>query len=132
MQAVEDRLIDLGNEYGKQGVGFVAVMPNDVERYPADAPDKMAERVVEKGYPFPYLFDENQDVARAYGAVCTPDLYVFDGDLALAYHGRIDDNWKNPGEVTRHEMRAALDALVAGEPLPEEQFPCMGCSIKWK
>ena len=130
--AVEDRLVELGRSFIPQGVAFVAIMPNDVERYPDDAPDKMKQRSDEKGYPFPYLYDESQATARAYGAVCTPDIYVFDADLELAYHGRIDDNWKEPAAVTKRELAAAIEAIVGGEKPSQEQNPTIGCSIKWK
>ena len=130
--AVEDRLLDLGRDFVPRGIGFVAVMSNDAARYPADGPAKMAERVAEKAYPFPYLYDESQDVARAYGAVCTPDIFVFDRNLALAYHGRIDDSWKDASAATQHEMRDALDAIAEGRAPKTEQWPSMGCSLKWK
>ena len=130
--AVEDRLVELGRSFIPPGVAFVAIMPNDVERYPDDAPDKMKQRSDEKGYPFPYLYDESQATARAYGAVCTPDIYVFDADLELAYHGRIDDNWKEPAAVTKRELAAAIEAIVGGEKPSQEQNPTIGCSIKWK
>ncbi len=126
--AIEARLVELANDYASKGVGFVAIMSNDVARYPADGPDKMRE----KGYPFPYLYDESQEVAKAYGAVCTPDLFVFDSGLQLAYHGRLDDSWKDPAAVTRRDLRLALDSLLAGESPSAEQIPSMGCSIKWK
>lgn len=126
--AIESRLVELANDYDARGIGFVAIMSNDVARYPDDAPDKMAD----KGYPFSYLYDESQEVAKAYGAVCTPDLFVFDGSLQLAYHGRLDDNWKDPTAVTQRDLSLALDALLAGQPPAAQQIPSMGCSIKWK
>lgn len=132
VQAVEQRLIDLALQFQPLGVSFVAIMPNDVGRYPDDAPDKMKERAEAYGYPFPYLYDEDQAVARAYGAVCTPDIYAFDAERRLAYHGRIDDNWKEPALVSRHELADALEALVEGRRPVDKQFPSMGCSIKWK
>jgi len=130
--AIEDRLIELGRSFIPRGIEFVAIMPNDVEHYPDDAPDKMKERSDEKGYPFPYLYDESQATARAYGAVCTPDIYVFDAGLELAYHGQIDDNWKEPAAVTKRELAGALEAIAAGKKPSEEQNPTIGCSIKWK
>lgn len=131
-QAVEGRLIRLGREFGERRVAFFAIMPNDVSRYPDDHPNRMRERAEAKGYPFPYLYDESQDVARAYGAVCTPDIFVFDADRTLRYHGRVDDNWRNPDAATSHELRDALEAIVEGRAPSTEQIPSMGCSIKWK
>ena len=131
-RAVEGRLIELGREFGERGIAFFAIMPNDVSRYPDDHPDRMRERAAAKGYPFPYLYDEGQDVARAYGAVCTPDIFVFDSDRALRYHGRVDDNWRNESAVTRQELREALEAIVDRRAPSAEQLPSMGCSIKWK
>jgi len=132
VKAVEDRLIDLNRAYSPKGVQFVGICSNDAVTYPDDAFDKLAERWREKGYGFPYLYDEGQDAARAFGAVCTPDIFVFDGDRRLAYRGRIDDSWKDPGKVTRRELAEALDALLAGRAPSAEQKPSLGCSIKWR
>ena len=132
VQAVEDRLIALGREYIPREVAFFAVMSNDVRRYPDDHPDRMRERARKRGYPFPYLYDESQEVARAYGAVCTPDLFAFDDQKKLRYHGRIDDNWKDATAVTKQELRDAVEALLAGRQPSGQQIPSMGCSIKWK
>jgi peroxiredoxin len=132
VQAVEDRYVALAREYGPRGVQLVGICSNDPTDYPDDRPDKLLARWRAKGYGFPYLVDETQDVARAFGAVCTPDIYVFDRDRRLAYHGRIDDNWQNPAKVTRRELASALDALVAGKAAPPEQIASIGCSIKWK
>jgi peroxiredoxin len=132
VQAVENRLIALGRELGPKGASFFAIMPNDVRRYPDDHPDRLRERAEGKGYPFPYLYDESQEVARAYGAVCTPDIFVFGPDRKLAYHGRIDDSWKNEAAVTRHELRDAIQAVLDGRAPSPDQIPSMGCSIKWK
>jgi peroxiredoxin len=132
VKAVEDRLIRLAREFEPRGVQFVAVCANDAENYPDDAFDKLAARWRERGYGFPYLHDEAQDVARAFGAVCTPDIFVFDRDRRLAYRGRIDDSWKDESRVTRRELADALDALVAGKQPSREQRPSMGCSIKWR
>jgi peroxiredoxin len=132
VQAVEDRIVSLQREYASRGVQLVGVCSNDPTDYPDDHPTRLLARWREKGYGFPYLVDETQDVARSFGAVCTPDLYVFDRERRLAYHGRIDDNWKEPGKVTRRELAAALDALLAGRrPAPEQQHS-LGCSIKWR
>lgn len=132
VKAVEDRLIRLRRDYGGRGVQFVGVCSNDAVTYPDDAFDKLAARWREKEYGFPYLYDEEQEVARAFGAVCTPDIFVYDRDRRLAYRGRIDDSWKDEAKVTRRELAAALDALVSGDRPVVEQRPSMGCSIKWR
>ena len=130
-KAVEDRLIALGNDY-KGKTDFVLISSNEIENYPDDAPEKMAERHSEKNYPFPYLFDETQEVARAYGAVCTPDIFLYDSDRKLRYRGRLDDNWKDPENVTREELRKAIDSVLSGREIDFDQVPSMGCNIKWK
>lgn len=130
-KAVEDRLIKLGKEY-KNDVDFVLISSNDSENYPEDSPKKMAERHAEKGYPFPYLFDETQEVAKAYSAVCTPDIFLYNGDRKLEYRGRIDDNWQNPEQVEREELKMAIEAVLNGKTVDFEQKPSMGCNIKWK
>ena len=132
VQAVEDRIIALQREYGSRGVQLVGICSNDPTDYPEDRPEMLLRRWREKGYGFPYLVDESQDVARTFGAVCTPDIYVFDRARKLAYHGRIDDNWQQPAKVTHRELAAALDALLAGKPAPREQHHSIGCSIKWR
>jgi peroxiredoxin len=132
VKAVEDRLLRLAREFEPRGVQFVAVCSNDAETYPDDAFDKLAARWREKGYGFPYLHDEAQDVARAFGAVCTPDIFVYDRARRLAYRGRIDDSWKDETQVKRRELAAALEALVTGGKPSSEQRPSMGCSIKWR
>ena len=130
-KAVEDRLIKLGKEY-KNDVDFVLISSNDSENYPEDSPKKMAERHTEKGYPFPYLFDETQEVAKAYSAVCTPDIFLYNSDRNLEYRGRIDDNWQNPEQVEREELKMAIEAVLNGKTIDFEQKPSMGCNIKWK
>jgi thiol-disulfide isomerase/thioredoxin len=132
VQAVEDRLIRLAREYGSRGVQLVAVCSNDAVTYPDDAFDKITTRWRDKGYGFPYLYDEAQTMAVDFGAVCTPDIFVYDRDRKLAYRGRIDDSWKDEAKVTKRELASALDALLAGGRPPVEQRPSMGCSIKWK
>jgi peroxiredoxin len=132
VQAVEDRLIALNAEYGPRGVQFVGICSNDAGSYPDDAFDRLAERWRAKKYGFPYLHDESQEVAHAFGAVCTPDLFVYDRERQLAYRGRIDDSWKDPSKVTRRELADALDALLAGQRPSAAQKPSLGCSIKWK
>jgi peroxiredoxin len=116
-------------------VRWVGINPNDWSRYPDDSPEAMKKQAKEQGFEFPYLYDESQSVARAYDAVCTPDFYVYGnegGRFVLRYRGRLDDNWKEEGGVTRREMAEALDALLAGKPIAREQNSSMGCSIKWK
>lgn len=130
---VNSELVAVANDYAGRGVGFVAISSNDAEQYPDDGPDRMAEVAAELGYPFPYLYDETQEVARAYGAVCTPDLFVYDADLALTYRGRLDASTPGNGQpLTGADLRAALDALIAGRPVDGDQVPSMGCSIKWR
>jgi hypothetical protein len=99
--------------------------------YPEDSFEAMRQRSRAKGYAFPYLWDEDQSVALALGAVCTPDFFLYDAHRHLAYRGRLDDNWKDPAKVTRQDLRAALEAVLAGTPPPEPQHPSLGCSIKW-
>ena len=130
-KAVEERLIKLGKEY-KNDVDFVLISSNDSENYPEDSPKKMAERHTEKGYPFPYLYDETQEVAKAYSAVCTPDIFLYNDDRKLEYRGRIDDNWQNPEQVEREELKMAIEAVLNGKTIDFEQKPSMGCNIKWK
>jgi peroxiredoxin len=132
VQAVEDRLIKLARSFEARGVQVVGVCANHAENYPDDAFDKLAARWRERGYGFPYLHDEAQDVARAFGAVCTPDIFVFDSERRLAYRGRVDDSWKDESRVTRHELAEAIEALVAGGRPSREQRPSLGCSIKWR
>jgi peroxiredoxin len=131
VQAVEDRFVALARDYEPKGVQFVGICSNDPKGYPDDAPPRLLARWREKGYGFPYLVDATQSVAHAFDAVCTPDIYVYDGQRRLAYHGRIDDNWQHPDKVTRRELAAALDALLAGRAPSEEQLHSIGCSIKW-
>lgn len=130
---INPELVRLANDYLPKGVGFVAISANDVEKYPADAPDKMKMLAQTVGYPFPYLYDESQAVARAYDAACTPDIYVFDGKRKLAYRGRLDDSRPNSGTpLTGRDLRAALEAILAGDAPAAKQYPSAGCNIKWK
>lgn len=123
----------LAKEYQARGVAVVAISSNDIVNFPDDSPEKMAEEIKLAGYTFPYLYDEAQDVARAYQAVCTPDFYLFDWDRKLAYHGQFDDTRPNSGRTaTGSDLRAALDAVLAGLPVPADQKPSVGCGIKWK
>lgn len=130
--ASEDRLIEIQRDYASKGIQIVAINPNDAKNYPDDSFEKMKERAAEKGFNFPYLRDESQEVARAYDAACTPDIFVFDKDRKLVYNGRIDDNWKEPDNVTRNDLREVLDAVLEGRSVDFEHVPSMGCSIKWK
>jgi peroxiredoxin len=130
---IRGAIATLAREYQPRGVGFVAIMPNDVEHYPQDGPEAMRREREEQGYTFPYLYDETQQVARAYRAACTPEFYLFDRDRKLVYRGEFDDSRPGNGvPVTGRELRAAMDALLAGRPVPEEQKPSIGCGIKWK
>lgn len=131
-QACEDRLIAIQNDYREHGVQLVAINPNDDRKYPDDSFDKMKERARARGFNFPYLRDETQEVARAYDAACTPDIFVFDRERKLIYNGRIDDNWQEPDNVTRQDLREVLDAALHGRTVDFEHVPSMGCSIKWK
>ncbi|MCO6475172.1 MAG: thioredoxin family protein [Phaeodactylibacter sp.] len=130
---VNPEIVRLAKEYQEKGVSFVAISSNDVSKYPQDGPEEMKKHAAKIGYPFPYLYDESQEVARDYDAACTPDFYVFDGNLRLAYRGRLDASRPNSGiPLTGEDLRAALDAVLAGRPVTKEQFPSAGCNIKWK
>ena len=115
-----------------KGVGVVGIMSNDYENYPDDRPEKMAEEVETIGYTFPYVVDETQEVAVAYRAACTPDFFLFDKDRRLVYRGQFDDARPEKGKSTGADLTVAVNALLAGEPLPENQNPSIGCNIKWK
>lgn len=130
---VLEGLVRLAHDYRPKGVAFVAISSSDCETYPEDSPERMRLVAQRHGFPFPYLYDEAQDVARAYQAACTPDFFVFDGQLRLTYRGRLDE--ARPGSplpVTGKDLRQALNALLAGKPLGEDQQPSLGCSIKWR
>jgi thiol-disulfide isomerase/thioredoxin len=122
----------LANDYASHGIAFAAINSNDVTQYPDDAPALMKELAEAQGWEFPFLFDESQDVAKAFKAACTPDFFIFDEDQKLVYRGQIDDS-RPEGEipVTGGDLRAALDALLAGLPVAEDQKPSLGCNIKW-
>ena len=126
-------ITSLANDYINQGIGFVAISSNDVENYPDDSPELMKATAKEQGFQFPYLYDESQDVAKAYDAACTPDFYLFDAKRALVYRGQMDDSRpKNDIPVSGKDLRAALDALLGGTPIDSIQKPSLGCNIKWK
>lgn len=131
VQAWEDRLIQMANDYADQGVAFILISSNDVTKYPADSPEAMRQRAEEKNYPFPYLYDESQAVARAYGAERTPEIFLFDAEGRLRYHGAPDDNYEESQMETPY-LRNALDAVLAGEEVPTAETPPVGCTIKWK
>ena len=133
VKQVADQLAVLGRDYMPRGIGFVAISSNDVSTHPSDSPEQMVAEADERGYPFPYLYDESQEVAKAYHAACTPDFYVFDHERKLVYRGQLDPS--RPGSdvpVTAADLRAALEALLAGAAPITEQVPSLGCNIKWK
>ena len=128
-----DGFVGFAREFGARGVAVVAISSNDAASYPQDAPAEMARLAALKSFTFPYLYDESQEVAKSYEAVCTPDFFLFDRDRRLVYRGRFDAS--SPGNkiaVTGADLRAACAALLSGKPLPAEQIPSVGCSIKWK
>lgn len=129
--AYEDRLIELQRDFADKEVQLVAICSNDATTHPGDGFEAMRARAQSKGFPFPYLRDETQGVARAYDAACTPDIFVFDEKRQLVANTRIDDSWEDSTQVGRHDLREILDALLAGDALPFEPVPSMGCSIKW-
>ena len=130
---VNEEIVRIVAAYKDKGVAFIGISSNDAVNYPQDGPDKMKVHAQKTGYDFPYLYDESQEVALAYDAACTPDFYVFDGNLELAYRGRIDDS--RPGNnipLSGKDLRAALDAVLAGKEVSKTQYPSGGCNIKWK
>jgi len=130
---VNAELVKLGNDYKSKGVGFVAISSNDVVNHPDDSPGLMTQVAKQLKYPFPYLYDESQETAKAYEAACTPDFFIYDKDLRLVYRGQLDDS--RPGNeipVTGKDIRHALDCLINNKPVPQEQRPSIGCNIKWK
>jgi peroxiredoxin len=130
---VRTELARLGRDYQKKNVAIVAINSNDVANYPDDSPAKIKDEVKAAGYTFPYLFDESQEVARAYDAACTPDFFLYDKQRRLVYRGQLDDSRPDSGiPVTGKDLRAALDAVLAGKPVDDNQMPSMGCNIKWK
>ena len=130
---VADQLAALGRDAMSRGIGVVAISSNDVSAHPADSPEQMVHEAEDRGYAFPYLYDESQSVAQAYHAACTPDFFLFDGAKKLVYRGQLDAS--RPGNdvpVTGVDLRAAIDAVLAGKPVAGEQRPSLGCNIKWK
>ena len=133
VKLINPEIVNVARDYQTKGVNFIAISSNDAVQYPDDGPDEMKIVAKALGYPFPYLYDERQQVARAYDAACTPDFFVYDKDLKLAYRGQFDD--ARPGnnkEVTGNDLRTALHAMVEGKRLSDEQRPSIGCNIKWK
>jgi peroxiredoxin len=130
---VNDELVKMANEYQQKGIHFIAISSNEIENYPQDAPKFMKEVATKLNYPFPYLFDETQEVAKNYDAACTPDFYVFDADLKSVYHGQLDDSRPGNGKpVTGKDLRNSLDILLNKNSALEHQKPSVGCGIKWK
>lgn len=130
---VNTEIVRMASDYQERGFGFIAISSNDVENYPEDHPDKMKETAAREGYSFPYLYDASQEVAKAYQAACTPDFYLFGPELKLRYRGQLDGS--RPGNdvpVTGGDLRNALDCLMEGTPMPQDQKPSLGCNIKWK
>jgi peroxiredoxin len=133
VQHVRTELARFGRDYQDSGLGVVAISSNDADQYPEDGPDAMRREAESVGYTFPYLFDEDQVVAARYTAMCTPDFFLFDSNRELVYRGRFDESRPNSGiPVSGKDLRAAVDAVLAGSAVTDEQWPSMGCSIKWK
>jgi len=129
---LREEFVKFAKEYQAKGVAVVAISSNDVENYPQDSPEKMKEEAAEQGFTYPYLYDADQSVAQVYKAACTPDLYLFDGDQKLVYRGQFDSSRPGNGiPVTGEDLRAACDAVLAGDAIPEPQKPSIGCNIKW-
>jgi peroxiredoxin len=131
VQATESRLVEIQRDYADKGVQLVAINSNDSAKYPEDSFDEMVKRAERKGFNFPYLRDKSQEVAKAYGAVCTPEMFVFDKARNLRYRGKVDDNWEHPDKVKRRFLREALDEILAGKEVTHPWEPAIGCSIKW-
>lgn len=130
---VQGAVANLARDYAPRGVAIVGIMSNDVARHPADAPERMREARAAWGWSFPYLYDETQQVARAFRAACTPDIFLFDGQRRLVYRGQLDNSRPNNGMApTGADLRAALDAVLEGRPVSADQRPSIGCNIKWK
>ncbi len=132
VQAWEDRMVQIQADYADRGVQLVAINANDAQKYPEDSFPEMQKRARQKGLNFPYLYDESQEVARAYGAQRTPEVFLFDREGVLRYHGAIDDNYDNPAAVRHAYLREALEAVLAGQAPPTSETPPVGCTVKWK
>lgn len=131
VQAIEDRLIQLGHDLKKLNVPVLAICSNDAKSHPEDSFENLKKRAEEKSYPFVYLHDESQNAAREFGAVCTPDFFVYDRMHKLSYRGRLDDNWKDASKVKQRELFDAVQKLLQGQNVSDQQTASMGCSIKW-
>lgn len=131
VKAIEDRLITLGHDLKKYDINVVAICSNDEINYPEDSFTNLKKRTEEKNYPFAYLHDSTQSVAKIFGAVCTPDYFVYDNNAKLAYRGRLDNSWKDPSAVTKRELYTATLELLHNQKISKAQTPSMGCSIKW-
>ena len=130
---VMDELVKIGKEYQSKGIGFVAISANDIENYPEDSPELMKQFAAERDFPFPYLYDETQETAKAYQAVCTPDYDLFDANDVCVYRGQLDESRpQNDAPINGKNLRIALDAVIAGLKPDEKQLPSSGCNIKWK
>ena len=130
---INDELVRIAKDYLPKGVSVIAISSNDVENYPQDSPERMKEMAEKTGYTFPYLYDETQDIARAYDAACTPDLFLFDEELKCVYRGQLDNSRPNGNiPVSGKDLRNALEALLSGKEISDEQIPSIGCNIKWK
>lgn len=130
---VNPKITELASDYQKKGIRFIAISSNDVEKYPQDSPDLMKIKAEEEGYTFPYLYDETQDVAKSYDAACTPDFYLFDSHLSLVYRGQLDDSRPENGiPLTGKDLAKAMDAVLSGTKVSDNQKPSIGCNIKWK
>lgn len=132
VQAIEKRLIALSKHFEYESVKLIGICSNNSIDYPEDSKESLKLRVESLGIPFSYLIDESQEVAKSFNAVCTPDIFVFDKNRKLAYHGQLDDNWKSESEVKREDLKMAITALIDNRSIDIEQIPTMGCSIKWK
>lgn len=131
VKAYEDRIIKFVNEYKEKGLATLYINSNEDKNYPEDSFEEMVIRAKEKNFPFPYVRDEDQSVAKSFGATHTPEFFLFDKERKLRYHGRFDDNWREPENVMRHYLKEALDALIEGADVPEPEVHSIGCTIKW-
>lgn len=130
---VNPKITELAKVYRSKGIQFIAISSNDIEKYPQDAPELMKVKANQEGYPFPYLYDETQEVAKSYDAACTPDFYLFDSNLSLVYRGQLDDSRPENGiPLTGEDLSNSIEALLNGTPVPDTQKPSIGCNIKWK
>jgi peroxiredoxin len=130
---VNDELVRLANDHAGRGISFIAISSNDVVTHPDDAPDKMKETALQMKYPFPYLYDETQEVAKAFDAACTPDFFIYDQEMKLVYRGQLDDSRPGNGiPVSGKDIRHTLECLINEQPVQQEQRPSIGCNIKWK